>query len=82
MINFNQRKVIKLNKLDAAIVLTQDGMVEASLPDIDSDTMPENVLVGAAMVFALTNPELCKMMRDHFLKMCPQQMTAKAINDD
>ncbi len=68
MIQFNSRKVIKLNKMDAAIVLTEDGRVEASLPEIETDTVPEHVLVGAAMVAALTNPALCKMMRDHFLR--------------
>ncbi len=82
MINFSRRKVIKLNKLDAAIVLTEKGTVEASLPEIETDTVPENVLVGAAVVFALSNPELCKIMRDHFLKSCPQSVIGKANNDD
>jgi hypothetical protein len=82
MIHFNRRKVIKLNKMDAAIVLTEDGTVEASLPEIQSETVPENVLIGAAVVFALTNPELCKIMRDHFLHHYPQSIIHKAINDD
>ena len=82
MINFNRRKVIKLNKMDAAIVLTEDGTVEASLPEIDTEIVPENVLVGAAVVFALSNPELCKMMRDHFLRRPAEIVKEIPTNDD
>ncbi len=83
MINFNRRKVIKLNKLDAAIVITESGNIEASLPEIDTEIVPENVLIGAAVVFALGNPELCKLIRDHFLQNCPISADKKdATNDD
>ena len=82
MITFNRRKVIKLNPLDAAIVLTSEGTIEASLPEIKAENVPENVLIAAAVVFALSNPDLCKLMRDHFIKLCPQYFSNSATNDD
>jgi len=51
---------------DAAIVLKQDGTFEASLPQIHGDYIPENVILGAALAYALRNEDLCALIRENF----------------
>jgi hypothetical protein len=51
---------------DAAIVLKQDGSFEASLPHIHGDYIPENVILGAALAYALRNEDLCALIRENF----------------
>jgi len=51
---------------DAAIVLKQDGSFEASLPQILGDYIPENVILGAALAYALRNEDLCALIRENF----------------
>ena len=55
---------------DAAIVLKQDGTFEASLPNIQGDYVPENVMLGAALVCALRNEDLCTLIRENFEREC------------
>ncbi len=55
---------------DAAIILKQDGTFEASLPDIQGDSIPENVILGAALAYALQNDDLCALIRQNFDKEC------------
>lgn len=58
---------------DAAIVLKQDGSFEASLPQIHGDFIPENVLLGAALAYALRNEDLCLLIRENFERECSSQ---------
>jgi hypothetical protein len=62
---------------DAAIVLKQDGSFETSLPQIQGDHIPENVILGAALAFALRNEDLCSLIRDNFEREC---MSGAAAN--
>jgi len=58
---------------DAAIVLKHDGSFETSLPQIHGDYVPENVLLGAALAFALRNEDLCSLIRENFERECASQ---------
>jgi hypothetical protein len=55
---------------DAAIVLKQDGTFEASLPHIQGDYIPDNVMLGAALAYALSNDNLCTLIRENFDREC------------
>lgn len=61
---------LNLTSWDAAIVLKQDGTFEASLPHIQGNDIPENVLLGAALVCALRNDTLCTLIRENFEREC------------
>ncbi|MBX9786935.1 MAG: hypothetical protein K2Y08_06325 [Alphaproteobacteria bacterium] len=61
---------LTLTKWDAAIVLKQDGSFEASLPQIQGEYIPDNVILGAALAFALRNENLCTLIRENFEREC------------
>ncbi len=58
--------MLTLAPWDAAIVLKQDGSFETSLPQIHGDYIPDNVLLGAALAYALRNEDLCALIRENF----------------
>ena len=58
---------------DAAIVLKQDGSFEASLPQIHGEHIPDNIMLGAALAFALQNENLCALIRENFDRECAAQ---------
>lgn len=66
---------LTLTKWDAAIVLKQDGSFETSLPQIHGDYIPDNVLLGAALAFALRNEDLCTLIRENFERECASDLT-------
>ena len=70
MIKHKRHFVLHLTENDAAIILKEDGTLEASLPEITTDTVPENVFTGAALVHALGNPDICKIIYKSFAKEC------------
>lgn len=72
---------LTLSEQDAAIIIRADGTVEASLPEITTEEVPENVLTGAAIVYALSNPELCERIFSHFAKECVQHLPLAANQD-
>lgn len=57
---------ISLEANDAAIILRSDGSFETSLPQIDSDHIPENAMMGAALAYALQNPDICEVILRNF----------------
>lgn len=57
---------LSLGKNDAAIVLRSDGTFETSLPQIESETIPDNAMMGAALAYALQNPEICDVILKNF----------------
>lgn len=75
------RKALTLGPLDAAIILREDGTMEASMPELSTDTVPDNVVTGAALMFALKNPELYDLIHNNFVNECSQLDFPKA-NDD
>ena len=64
---------LKLTRWDAAIVLKQDGSFETSLPQIHGDYIPENVILGAALAYALRNEDLCDLIRENFERECVRE---------
>lgn len=64
---------LTLARWDAAIILKQDGTFEASLPQIHGDFVPENVILGAALAYALRNEDLCTLIRENFEQECALQ---------
>ena len=67
---------------DAAIVLKQDGTFETSLPHVSGDYIPENVLLGAALAYALRNDDLCTLIRENFDKICAAREEAKSSSQE
>lgn len=61
---------------DAAIVLKQDGTFETSLPQIRGDYIPDNVILGAALAYALSNENLCTLIRENFERECVTEIAA------
>ena len=61
---------LTLSPWDAAIVLKEDGSFETSLPHIEDGHIPENVLLGVAIAFALRNEALCILIRENFEREC------------
>lgn len=61
---------LNLSPWDAAIILKQDGTFETSLPNINGDYIPDNVVLGAALAFALRNEDLCNLIRENFEREC------------
>ncbi|MBL0942531.1 MAG: hypothetical protein IBJ00_07410 [Alphaproteobacteria bacterium] len=75
------RKALNLGPLDVAIILREDGTMEASMPELSTDTVPDNVVTGAALMFALKNPEIYNLIHTNFVNECSQLDFYKA-NDD
>ena len=67
---------LTLAQWDAAIVLKRDGSFETSLPQISGDYIPENVILGAALAYALRNENLCTLIRENFERECATEGAA------
>ncbi|MBP9691998.1 MAG: hypothetical protein KBD90_01540 [Alphaproteobacteria bacterium] len=67
---------LTLAQWDAAIVLKEDGSFETSLPHIQGGHIPENVMLGAALAFALSNEDLCSLIRENFERECVAESAA------
>jgi hypothetical protein len=65
-----QPVVLTLEPTDAAIILKNDGTCEVSLPETPQEPMPENIILGAALAYALQDETLCGLIHDHFHKQC------------
>lgn len=70
MINIKTRSKIKLEAMDAAVILRSDGSIEASLPEIEEGPIPDNVLVASAVMFFLSRPDLCDAIFKEFVQEC------------
>ncbi|ARN84379.1 hypothetical protein [Candidatus Nucleicultrix amoebiphila] len=71
------RTTIELDDLDAAIILKVDGTLKASLPEVKTETVPENIITAAALVYALNDEELCNLIRKRFVEKCLPQKKEK-----
>jgi hypothetical protein len=65
-----QSIMLTLEPTDAAIILKNDGTCEVSLPETHQEPMPENIILGAALAYALQDETLCGLIHDHFHKQC------------
>ncbi len=63
-------KSLHLGPYDAAIILREDGTLEASIPDLDESDVPDNIITGAAVMLALQNERMCGLIYDNFLNEC------------
>jgi hypothetical protein len=63
----HKKRSLTLAPEDALIVLRQDGTCEVSLPVSETGDLPEHVLMGAALVSALQDQELCSLIQSCFL---------------
>lgn len=70
MVKIIHKTVLNLSENDAAIILREDGTLEASMPEIHSENVPENVLTGAAILYALNNAEICQLIFKNFAEQC------------
>ena len=66
----NRNIDLKLEQMDVAIIIREDGTLEASLPDIATDQVPENVFTSAALVYALNDPKMCQLIYQNFAQEC------------
>jgi len=64
---------IELMEQDAAIILRSDGTYETSLPQVEDELVPENIMLGAALALALQDADLCDAIRANFYKVCGSQ---------
>ena len=72
----------ELGPMDAAIVLREDGGLEVAIPELsDEEVIPENVITGAALMFALQSPKIFEIIHEHFLEECAT-MEMQGVNDD
>ncbi|MBN9564494.1 MAG: hypothetical protein J0G29_00095 [Alphaproteobacteria bacterium] len=62
--------MLTLESTDAAIILKNDGTCEVSLPETHQEPLPENIILGAALAYALQDEILCGLIHDHFHKKC------------
>jgi hypothetical protein len=67
---YNFPKSLHLGPLDAAIILREDGTLEASIPDLDETDVPDNIITGAAVMLALQNERMCGLIYENFLNEC------------
>lgn len=65
---------ITLDPWDAAIILKKDGSYETSFPNVTESNLPENVIIGAALAFALQNKKLCEAIRENFENQCMKKI--------
>ena len=73
-------KALHLGPLDAAIVLREDGTLEASMPDVNIPDVPDNILIGTAIIMALQSERMCSLIYEHFLNECALE-DSNPIND-
>ncbi len=65
--------VLEIHEEDAAIVLRADGTFDTSFPNLeDDDEIPDHVALGAALAFAIQDEAVCKVIFDHFDKVCEE----------
>ncbi|MBT4880768.1 MAG: hypothetical protein HON43_07410 [Alphaproteobacteria bacterium] len=67
---------VALNGLDAAIILREDGAIEASLPDLGNpEDIPENLVFATALMAAIQNDELYDAIIRNFEVECAKMDT-------
>lgn len=81
MTTYQFPKSLHLGPYDAAIILREDGTLEASIPDLDVTDVPDNIITGAAVMLALQNERMCGLIYDNFLNECALD-DVMPINDD
>ncbi len=55
---------MRVGALDAGLVFRADGTMEAMLPRVSSDRMPQNALIAGALFWASCRPEVIERILD------------------
>ena len=76
MIKENRSIDLKLAHMDVAIIIREDGTLEASLPEIHTAQVPENVFTSAALVYALNDPKMCQLIYQNFAQECARNSSS------
>lgn len=71
----------ELGPLDAAIILREDGTLEACMPDLGQDELPDNVMLGTALIVALQDPEMLEILQKKLAESCLENQMI-GVNDD
>ncbi len=71
----------KLGPNDAAIILREDGTLEACMPDLSQDELPDNVMLGTALIVGLQDPEVLEILQKKLAESCHDNQMVSA-NDD
>lgn len=75
------RDALALDQSDAAIVFKSDGTCVVSFPQSQATTIPDNILTGAAVVYALRNEKLLTLIRENFDHECQRIADQTAANN-
>ncbi len=75
------RDSLQLDHADAAIVFKTDGTCVVSFPQTDAGVMPDNILTGAAVIYALRNEKLLSLIRENFDLECKRMADQAAANN-
>lgn len=51
---------------DCVIILRDDGTVEAMMPPATEAHVPDHLMMSAAILYALRNPEMVNMLHKNF----------------
>lgn len=66
MITKNNKRRIEVNPDDCVIILRDDGTVEAMMPPVKSEQVPDHLMTSAAILYALRNPEMVSILHKNF----------------
>ena len=68
---------LALEPEDAAIILRADGSFETSFPEHHKTDVPDHILTGAAIAYALRDENLLHRIMDHFFQECRTKVAEK-----
>ena len=68
---------LALEPEDAALILRADGSFETSFPEDHSTEVPDHILTGAAMAYALRDENLLEQIMDNFFSQCQMKVADK-----
>ena len=55
---------MRVGALDAGLVFRADGSMEAMLPRVPPDRMPQNALIASALLWASSRPDVMERILD------------------
>ncbi len=74
----------ELGPCDSAIILREDGTLEACMPELGQSDLPENVILTAALIMALQDQEILELLHRKFAESCLENdmEMVTGVNDD
>lgn len=68
------RRTLKIDEGDAALIFKEDGHVDLSFPDITEDDVPEHVLAALAISYAVMDEKLFNLIQDKFAEITSENL--------